>query len=77
MQQKTKSRAIRRHHVARLKQSRRFYHGQDMSQLPRQLGKVVATAAVCSCWMCGNPRRFDGEVSIQEQRSMQAEGWDD
>jgi hypothetical protein len=25
--------------------------------------------AVCSCWMCGNPRRYTGELTIQERRS--------
>jgi hypothetical protein len=25
--------------------------------------------AVCSCWMCGNPRRFEGERTLQERRS--------
>ena len=26
---------------------------------------------VCSCWMCGNPRRHLGEVTLQERRASQ------
>jgi hypothetical protein len=48
------SRAIRRHHAARIKQARRFYFGLDNSLDPRRLGKVLQTAAPCSCWMCRN-----------------------
>ena len=29
--------------------------------------------AVCSCWMCGNPRRFFGETTIQEKRAFSAD----
>ncbi len=25
----------------------------------------------CSCWMCGNPRRYFGERSLQERRANQ------
>ena len=69
---KTMTRALRRHHIARLKQSRRFYYGCDLTQTPKGLGKVVATAASCSCWMCGNPRKHFNARSIQELRKMQA-----
>jgi hypothetical protein len=24
--------------------------------------------AKCSCWMCGNPRRYHGEPTVQERR---------
>jgi len=24
----------------------------------------------CSCWMCGNPRKFVGERTIQERRRL-------
>ena len=26
----------------------------------------------CSCWMCGNPRRYLGERTIQERRRLEA-----
>lgn len=28
--------------------------------------------AVCSCWMCGNPRKFFGEATMQEKRASNA-----
>ena len=29
------------------------------------------TPASCSCWMCGNPRKWFGERTVQERRAMQ------
>ena len=26
----------------------------------------------CSCWMCGNPRKYEGLITIQEQRQLLA-----
>jgi hypothetical protein len=57
---KDMSRAIRRHHAARLKQARRFYFGMDHRNDARRLGKVLQTAKPCSCWMCGDQRATSG-----------------
>jgi hypothetical protein len=27
--------------------------------------------AKCSCWMCGNPRRLEGKITLQERRLAQ------
>lgn len=54
------SRAIRRHHIARLKQARRFYFGRDNWSDSHALGRLMYTTTPCSCWMCGNPRRYVG-----------------
>lgn len=72
MNQKSMARALRRHHVARLKRNRRFYHGYDLTENPRYIGQAVHTPANCSCWMCGNPRKFFGEPTMQEKRQYQA-----
>ncbi|REF02454.1 hypothetical protein C7418_1263 [Cupriavidus plantarum] len=64
-----KGRAYRRAQVVRLKAKRRSYHGGANSD--RELGRWVWTAAVCSCWMCGNPRRYFRERTIQERRFCQ------
>lgn len=53
---KDMSRAIRRHHAARIKAARRYYYGRDNRTEPVRLGRLVHTAAVCSCWMCGHRR---------------------
>ena len=26
----------------------------------------------CSCWMCGNPRRYEGKATLQERRLLEA-----
>lgn len=70
--EKDMNRAVRRHHTARLKNTRRFFHGDDLVKDPVQLGKTVATPASCSCFMCGNPRKY-GEQSMQEKRAAQRE----
>lgn len=62
---KDMSRALRRHHAARIKQARRFYFGIDSSTDLRRLGMLLHTSTPCSCWMCGNPRR-NGELSLME-----------
>lgn len=28
--------------------------------------------AACSCWMCGNRRRFEGERTLQERRAQES-----
>lgn len=55
----------RRHHRERLKKSRATYWGGVSAC--RTPGRVIDTPAVCSCWMCGNPRKYSGERTIQER----------
>lgn len=57
---KDMSRALRRHHAARLKKARRFYFGRDSAGDPANLGRALNTPAACSCWLCGNARQYDG-----------------
>ena len=70
-------RALRRHHYQRLKQKRRDYYGSYGRHRDDVRGKLANTATVCSCWMCGNPRKFFGEITRQEARSALrfAEQW--
>lgn len=28
---------------------------------------------VCSCWMCGNPRKWNGDLSLDERKAILAE----
>lgn len=51
------ARSIRRHHRSRLLKRRRLYYFGHLDE--RQISKLVDTPTPCSCWMCGNPRRFD------------------
>lgn len=70
--EKLKSRAQRRHENARVRLSRRVQCRRDLSGDARSWGKAVATPAACSCWMCGNPRKYFGRRTIQELRALQA-----
>lgn len=78
------NRAVRRHHVARIKHNRKHYwgypnrHRQRRDELPqspvemepRILGKVLRTPQLCSCWACGNQRHNTGgwTPTINERR---------
>jgi hypothetical protein len=63
-------RAERRHHYQRLKKKRKKelkMRGDDPSE--RRLGYAVSVHnAGCSCSMCGNPRKFYNEKTIQERK---------
>lgn len=61
--------AYRRAQKQRLKKLRHNWWGRELS--PDELGRVITTPTPCSCWMCGNPRRYLGERTVQEQRLLQ------
>ena len=61
--------AYHRAQEQRLRKLRRMWWGRTLTG--HDLGKVVDTPKPCSCWMCGNPRRYFGERTIQEQRLLQ------
>lgn len=61
--------AQKRHHKKRLKDKRKHdvvYHKEF------SLNKHVITPKLCSCWLCGSPRKFFGNskkgITIQELR---------
>lgn len=61
-------RAVRRHHVARIKTNRQNYWGLGSMGSARIKGKIARTPKQCSCLMCGNPRRGNGHLTLQELR---------
>lgn len=70
-----KGKAYRRAQAARLKRNRRHYYCGLTDA--REIGRVLHTATLCSCWMCGNARRHAGERTIKErafyQKRLQSE----
>ena len=38
-------------------------------ETPRMIGIKAHTPALCSCQMCGNPRKYWKEKTIQERRN--------
>ena len=63
-------RAYRRHQLARVKRRVREYYGGVHRDEPRRLGWLAHTRTPCSCWMCGNRRRYWRELTLQEQRAL-------
>ena len=62
-------RAMRRLDLARMKANAsrvRPWHARAAYQADH--------LAVCSCWMCGNPRRTKGLLTVQELRAEEAFG---
>lgn len=84
------SRAQRRADRARIKIKRQFHWGYGHKQewwkdnkkgeinymSPLQAGIIARTSTVCSCWMCGNPRRGGawtndfGPLTLQEYKAL-------
>lgn len=64
--------AIRRHHAKRMKD--KFRVRQAIHKLWGDSNKAAGTYAnhgcSCSCVMCGNPRRYFGELTIQERKAI-------
>lgn len=56
---------------ARLRKNRRFFWGRDLAHENRASGIVVDTPTPCSCYMCGNPRKYFKEKTIQEQSFLE------
>lgn len=66
-------RSERRHHEQRLKA--KFYRIQRTRDLDSRVigsihaGRFAHHGKPCSCFMCGNPRKFWGELTMQEKRA--------
>ncbi|MTH94752.1 hypothetical protein E1297_01780 [Roseibium sp. RKSG952] len=58
------NRADRRHHNARMKRKARRLYPHD------EKGTLSDHLASCSCYMCGNPRKYFGERTLQERREV-------
>lgn len=75
-------RALRRHqavtHMRRRLKEDRNQHYDDLKCScwtdPRAMARFKEQPKVCSCSMCGNPRRWDkgaGQLTVQERRAFQ------
>ncbi|URF91793.1 hypothetical protein [Escherichia phage EC148] len=70
-------RALRRHHRQRVKNNRKKYWTVfPHEESPKRLGIIITTPCICSCWMCGNPRKYyknsKAGMKISEIRKMEA-----
>ncbi|HEV2763516.1 MAG TPA: hypothetical protein VGV38_11110 [Pyrinomonadaceae bacterium] len=69
-----KSRSLRRHHEERIKRRVKKYYGGVHADDPRRNGQVAHTRKLCSCWMCGNPRKYFDEPTLRERRAQENSG---
>lgn len=71
---KNLSRALRRHHKNRLKNSRRNYWSVTIDLIDlkseKYISQVTRTPKPCSCYMCGNARKFFNERTLQEKKQQ-------
>lgn len=70
---KDMKRADRRHHIARLKETRKHYFvvtWWSEEYRGKRLGIVVQHPKMCSCMGCGNPRKWFGDRTIAELRDL-------
>ncbi len=63
--------AFRRHQMRRskaraLRYLRWLWTDAPQWITPRAIGRRAIDRTPCSCWMCGNPRRYHGKITRQE-----------
>lgn len=68
--------SFRRHQMARIKLRRKHYFRVHDSANERLVGVIGHTPQLCSCYGCGNPRKF-GEQTIQERRANEVDPFED
>ena len=70
---KNHKRALRRFHKHRIHKKRRKYwmldHFIGEQRSEENLKKLSKTPIMCSCWMCGNPRKYYNEKTVQELKA--------
>jgi hypothetical protein len=73
---KSTKRALRRHHRQRMirhaLRSCLFLWETDEELRRKRVLRWYNNLQKCSCYMCGNPRKYDGKPTRQEQRQLQA-----
>lgn len=76
----TRTRAERRHHHNRMKNRVKSFYttksikehwGEDFAEI--HICKRAENRQPCSCFMCGNPRKYFKQKTLQEKRQEQHE----
>jgi len=72
---KNYKRALRRFHSQRiLSKRKKSYVSQMLIEegiSEKNLKKHLKNPVPCSCWMCGNPRKYQKEKSLQELKAQE------
>ncbi len=73
----SRDRSYRRRQVARAKRRARRALTNSLldppDHTPRVIGIWAQMRKACSYWMCGNPRRYFGEMTRQEVKQLQGD----
>lgn len=66
--------AFRRHQESKRKAwvKRTLKHNWAGSLTPTRIGVLAHSPALCSCYGCGNPRKYSGEGKISEIRLLES-----
>ena len=66
--------AFRRHQESKRKAwvKRTMKHNWSNGLTPARVGILAHSPALCSCYACGNPRKYFGESKINELRVIEA-----
>ena len=67
---KDATKAQRRHQAQRVKRNQSEDLRDRPHLTPSAVGKHASTAAPCSCALCGNPRKYRGELTVQERKFL-------
>ena len=69
--EKNRSRAQTRYNLEKKKKKCRNYwwwskDSESAEEQRMKVGKAAQTPKICSCWMCGNPRKHQNLISLKE-----------
>lgn len=46
-------------------------NSEELANNPKFVGKMVRNRTQCSCFMCGNPRKYYNQKTVRERRQEQ------
>jgi hypothetical protein len=68
------ARKVAKKHVALLKARRAGHHSIPIYyNIQEQRSRKTKTLSACSCWMCGNPRKYfsgKNQLTMQERKTL-------
>ena len=73
-----RTRDVRRHNTKSFKRRCQTYirnrfaiDSEDLANDLKFVGRLTRTRKPCSCFMCGNPRKYFNEKTVRERRQEQ------